>query len=300
MPAAPITLGERFRAARRSVIGVVKGAVDRVLKPGKAARQRRQWDERVAEVLASPDNDLIPRHPDAGRIIDNSQVMHNGVRVVPGCYYGEFSRRMFREAKGVHEPQEERVFAAVLPHIPPEGVILELGAYWGFYSLWFATDVPQARCILVEPVNDNLDSARANFRLNGKSADFVVAGIADKPGRVRKVGVVTSVDALVDRFGLTRIHVLHSDIQGFEAAMLAGAQRALAAGIIDFVFISTHSQQLHHQCRSILEAAGFDIIADADMLQTYSFDGLLVAQRRGVAGPGPVPISLRQPRPAPA
>lgn len=275
------------------MVGAIKDATLRLFRPGKLKKRNQQWADRVAEVLASPDNDAIPRHPDAGKIIDNAQIMHNGLKIVPGCYYGDFSRRMFKEAKGVHEPQEERVFAAVLPHIPVGGVMLELGAYWGFYSLWFASQVSGARCILVEPVNDNLDSARANFRLNGMSAEFVVAGIADKPGRVRRVGAVTSVDTLVEQHGLKHIHILHADIQGFEGQMLAGAARALAEGIIDYIFISTHSQELHEGCRSTLQAAGFEIIADADLNETYSFDGLLVGKRKGVAGPDRVPISRR-------
>jgi predicted O-methyltransferase YrrM len=293
MPAAPITLGERFRAARRATLGRGHDLFLRIFKPGKVRKRDQSWADRVAEVLASPDNNAIPRHPDAGKIIDGTQVMHNGLRIVAGCYYGNFSRRMFAQARGVHEPQEERVFAEVLPHIPAGGVMLELGAYWGFYSLWFASRVKDARCILVEPVNDNLDSGRANFRLNNLSAEFVVAGIADKPGHVRKVGPVTSVDALVERFNLQHIHILHSDIQGFEGDMLKGAAKALAAGMIDYIFISTHGQELHESCRRTLQDAGFEMIADADMNETYSFDGLLVGKRRGVSGPGPVPISHR-------
>ena len=64
--------------------------------------------------------------------------MHNGVLVQRGSYYGETATVLLELNRGVHEPQEERIFQEVLPYIPAGGSILELGAYWGFHSIWFA------------------------------------------------------------------------------------------------------------------------------------------------------------------
>jgi hypothetical protein len=60
-----------------------------------------------------------------------------------------------------------------------------------------------------------------------------------------------------------------------------------------FVFISTHSAELHTHCRAELLKQDFEIIADADLQGTFSVDGILVGQLRGVQGPGPVAISQR-------
>jgi hypothetical protein len=45
---------------------------------------------------------------------------------------------------GHHEPQEEKVFHEVLKQIRPGGVMIELGAYWGYYSLWFHKNIVRA------------------------------------------------------------------------------------------------------------------------------------------------------------
>ena len=72
--------------------------------------------------------------------------------------------------------------------------------------------------------------------------------------------------------------------------------RTLAARRVRFAFISTHNDALHTECRAALLAHGFDLIADADLTGTYSFDGILVGQLRGTEGPGPVAISQRPAR----
>lgn len=307
-PTPSPTLGERLRASRRALSAAWDALRFATIARASQKRREREWQERINDVLSCPDEALIPRHPDAGKIIDGAQIMHNGLRIVPGSYYGWRGTRMFAAARGVHEPQEERVFAAVLPHIRPGSVMLELGAYWAFYSMWFARSVPDATCVLVEPEADNLDAGLANLRLNGLRAHAVRAMIgataapkrdaAASPGASAPAGIgrLTSVDELADHFSLERIHILHSDIQGFEGDMLRGASRMLAAGRIDFVFISTHTPEVHAECRDLLHAASLEMIAEADMNETYSFDGLLVAQRPGIPGPGPIAIAKKPKR----
>src|SRR3954464_7231994 len=70
----------------------------------------RFWPQRYKDVLSSADNAFIPRVPDAGKVIDGAQVMHNGLRIARGSYYGYPITRMLRLNRGVHEPQEERAF----------------------------------------------------------------------------------------------------------------------------------------------------------------------------------------------
>jgi hypothetical protein len=202
---------------------------------------------------------------------------------------------MLAATKGVHEPQEERVFSEVLKFVQPGGLMIELGAYWGFYSLWFARKVDQARCLLIEPELINLDLGRENFRLNGRDGEFVRAMVGARSSNHWWRGATVCVDDLVEQRGLKQIDILHSDIQGFEDAMLQGAARTLGAGRVHFVFISTHSDELHRRCREELQQYDFEIIADADLRGSYSVDGVLVGQLRGTEGPGPVEISQRQP-----
>ena len=74
-----------------------------------------------------------------------------------------------------------------------------------------------------------------------------------------------------------------------------GVMIELGAGKVRFVFVSTHSDELHRRCREQLRKYDFEIIADADLRGSYSVDGVLVGQLRGTKGPGRVQISQRQP-----
>ena len=112
---------------------------------------RATWRRRIALVLACPDSDTIARVSNAGTIVGGYQIMHNGLQVLAGGYYGAPIREMLSRSRGVHEPQEERVFAEILRFVPEGGTMLELGAYWGFYSMWSARVVRGARCVMVEP-----------------------------------------------------------------------------------------------------------------------------------------------------
>ena len=255
------------------------------------------WDDRVRNALAAPDNARIPRVPGAGRIHEGTLTLHNGIRVGDLSYDGEGPRRLMAENRGVHEPQEEYVFQEVLKLLPAGSQMLELGSYWAFYSLWFHAAVKDARCLCVEPDPGNLEMGRGNFVLNhgnipaGVVFERAYAGAADGVGADGTP--VACVDSLMKRHGIPRLAILHADTQGHEMNVLRGAEKALRAGTIDYVFLSTHSNLLHRQCLALLKKHGFRILADADLLETYSFDGLIVARRAGLEGPATFPIARR-------
>jgi len=240
----------------------------------------RMFRERAALVLASPDWALIPKVAGAGRVHRGTQLMHNRLRVRVGSYYGPASVPFFRKTAGVHEPQEERAFALVLPCLPPNAVMIELGAYWAFYSMWFAQSVPGARCFMIEPEAANLEFGRANFALNGLRGEFHQAWVGENPQAAAFGAVPTiSVDGFCAEHGIAHVHLLHADIQGFELGMLRGARRMLGESRVDFLFLSTHGEELHAECRAHLTALSLCLLADVPPRQNYSVDGLIVAAR---------------------
>jgi hypothetical protein len=76
--------------------------------------------------------------------------------------------------------------------------------------------------------------------------------------------------------------------------MLHGARESFARQAVDYLFISTHHNFLHYRCIDELEAAGFVILAEADLIETYSTDGLIVAGRRGLPRLERIPITPRR------
>lgn len=276
-----------------SVFQKVKYPLKRTLRYYLSPQTRQAWDWRIRDVLSSPDNAMIPRAPNAGRIVNGYLIMHNGLRVVPDSYCGEPMRLMLEKNRGVHEPQEERVFMEVLKHISAPAQMIELGANWAFYSMWFQQVVRSASCLAVEPDLGCLEHGRRHFAINNYQGEFVHAFVGAQPDRTSDGMPIVSVDQLIADYKISHVHILHADIQGAEVDMLHGAETNLQARKIDYIFISTHGNPLHDQCRRHLQERNYTIIADANLDETFSFDGLLVARRTELPGLPPVPISKK-------
>ncbi len=240
-----------------------------------------------------PDSKFIPRVPGAGSVRWGFQTMHCGVKVVAGCYYGYENMKMLERTGGVHEPQEERVFGEVLKHMPPDATMIELGSYWSFYSIWFASVVQRARCFLVEPLLSNLNYGRRNFAANRMEGTFIQAFVGEEPGMIECTRQIC-VDELVAEHKIARINILHVDIQGYEGAMLKGARQSIDARVIDYLFISTHSNELHAECTAFLADRHYVILASADLDDSFGPDGVLVARREELDGLAPVLISSKK------
>ena len=251
------------------------------------------WRERIEDVVSCPDNAYIPRVPDAGQLRDGLVTMHNGIKVNALGYYGAGIMNMLIENKGVHEPQEERAFGEVLQHLPAESVMLELGAYWGFYSIWFAKHVPRSQCFLMEPHYINLRSGRMNFKRAGCDATFEQAYIGALDGRESDGTPVVTIDSFCARSGIERLTILHADVQGAELDMLHGAKIMLSGKKIDFCFVSTHSNDLHYGCIDLLRQHGYEIMVSADLTETYSVDGLIVAKCNAIELPRTLSITKK-------
>jgi hypothetical protein len=226
---------------------------------------------RFREVISDPLNLLIERVPVAGFVDGDLVYLHNGLRVPvagPGAYYGSFSQLLVLN-RGVHEPLEEYVFQQVLKRLPDSPSMIELGAYWGHYSMWFKKARPNGGVILVEPDPACLKAGQDNFARNGFKGEFIQAFV--RTGKFE-------VDAFFRNRKIRQLDILHTDIQGFEAEMLQGAQDVLAKRRVHYLFVSTHSQAIHGTIVDGLGRLGYRVEISSDFdVQTTSFDGFVFA-----------------------
>lgn len=250
------------------------------------------WKERIADVISCPDNALIVRHNSAGQVKNGKQLMHNGINVTLGGYYGDPITQMLYKNKGVHEPQEELAFGLVLDTIPEEGTMIELGSYWAFYSIWFNKKIKNAKNFMVEPDPNNLRYGVNNFRLNRISGIFTNAYVGKKSSTLNKMSSI-NIDDYVAEKKINFIDILHSDIQGFELDMLLGASQTIKENKIGYFFISTHGNKVHYECLDFLLLHKFQILCSADEFDTYSLDGLIVAKAPFYKGLEKINISLK-------
>jgi hypothetical protein len=226
---------------------------------------------RFREVISDPVNLLIERVPSAGIVEGNEVYLHNGNRVPvsgPGAYYGPFSQLLALN-RGVHEPLEEYVFQEVLKNLPTSPMMMELGAYWAHYSMWLKKVRPEATTVMIEPNPSNLAAGRANFLRNGLDGEFIQVAVATGHWEL---------DSFIKSRSISHIDIIHVDIEGYEAEFLAGARDALSRAIIDYLFVSTHSQLLHERIMSELVEFGYrnDVASDFDN-ETTSCDGFVFA-----------------------
>jgi hypothetical protein len=100
-----------------------------------------------------------------------------------------------------------------------------------------------------------------------------------------------NIDSFKTENNISTIHILHSDIQGYELKMLEGAEESLQD--VWFIFISTHSNELHKKCMEFLLSRGFAILCSINKDETYSEDGLIVAQNPNIKLLGSINLSKR-------
>jgi len=251
---------------------------------------------RFREVISDPVNLLIERVPSAGYVDGDQVYLHNGLRVPvagPEAYYTTFSQLLVIN-RGVHEPLEEFVFQEVLKRLPDEPSMLELGAYWGHYSMWFKKARPKAEAILVEPDPAKLKVGQDNFARNRLKGEFIegLVGIGK-----------FEVDAFFKDRKIKALDILHADIQGAELEMLTTAKGVLEKRRAHYLFIATHSQQLHSEVVDRLNEVGYRVEISSDFdFQTTSFDGFVFASSPeidpvfgGASALGRDDIALRRP-----
>jgi hypothetical protein len=234
--------------------------------------------ERYREIISDPLNLLIERVPDAGFFdADGNVILHNGHHIpVRGdlAYYDDFSDILVIN-RGVHEPLEEYCFQQVLTKIKNSAPkMIELGAYWAHYSMWLLKDFPNSTCIMVEPDPINIKCGINNFALNKYRGEFIKSFVGND---------YFAVDKFTSERGIDHIDILHSDIQGFEMEMLTGATKFLGNLAADYIFISTHSEDLHRDVETTLKQYGYCIEASSGFdLHTTSCDGFILARSPNV------------------
>ena len=307
-------LGKERKGERNNVWpflpGIDPGKLEELTPDAITSDQRSELAARCREM------DNVPRRPGAGQLqvladATRVQIMHNGIRVLAGGYCGEWMTQLIARCRGCDEPQEERVFHEVMARLPSNATMLELGGYWSFYSLWFLSRGKNRRAVVVEPDPKHLRVGQINARLNALAPTFIhgFAGGTASPAmrfQTEESGEIlvprVSVPHLMEVQAIERLDLLHCDIQGAEFEALSSCTELFERRRIQFVFISTHDFRIsghpltHQRCLTVIRNCRGQIIAEHDVHESYSGDGLIVAyfgddRRLGA----PVPISLTGP-----
>lgn len=255
-------------------------------------------DQRADMTISCRDTEYIPKVHGAGKISIQKgiriQKMHNGILVQSGGYYGAWMERIITALKGHHEPQEEKVFHEIVKRVDAGSTMIELGAFWAYYSLWFNKEVADARNICCEPDPNNMKVGMTNASLNKANLEFVNAAagsgtgrsidfpLDSRPGEILHVPIL-SIDQIVKDYGVDKVGILHMDVQGWELDSIKGAENSIKQGKVRFLIVSTHhyvfskDPSSHFKCQKLIESMGGTIIANHTIPESFSGDGLIAA-----------------------
>lgn len=294
-------LGQRWRDLRARDTGTPEGAsYSNILIHTRDDEESIHPEEktRIMMTLQCPDCHSIPKVLGAGAVINDEngsyQVMHNGLKVIQGGYYGAWMCKLIQELDGHHEPQEEKVFHEIAKRASRDGLMIELGCYWAYYSLWFLKDQPKRKAIGLEPDAKHLAVAQKNAQLNNLEHQFsVLHGLSAQQSDASVAIRTESGDSLTVRgytleellgfSGRSVIEIAHCDAQGAEHHVIDQVITLGSEHRLRFCIISTHAYEItgdpltHQTCLGKLRASGAHIIAEHDVHESFSGDGLIAA-----------------------
>ena len=267
------------------------------LSQGKSIHPVEQ--KRIEMTVNCRDSALIPKIAGAGMVFENEegdtyQLMHNGLKVIAGGYYGTWMTEIIRQLQGHHEPQEEKVFHEINKRASYSGLMIELGCFWAYYSLWFLKNHPERKAVGLEPDPIHLDIAKQNRSANHLCDQLsILQGLSTAFSQQNSV--ITSetgirldlkgytVEDLLRLSGKSEIEILHCDAQGAESHVV---EQIISLGIekrLRYCIISTHAYEItgdpltHQKCLERLMTSGAHIIAEHDVHESFSGDGLIAA-----------------------
>jgi FkbM family methyltransferase len=171
-----------------------------------------------------------------------------------------------------------------LYHAAPGEIVIDAGAFKGWETLFFALKVgPAGRVISLEPDDQNLETLRRNLQLNKPAAKIEVLNQAlwnevgqiefyqqgtlassafwSSPTAVKIRKDTTTIDAIVEQFGLPRVDFVKMNIEGAETKALYGAVETIRRSRPAFAIAADHvvdGKPTHPIVADILQSFGYE------------------------------------------
>ena len=171
-------------------------------------------------------------------------------------------------------------------------LIVDCGANIGLSALYFASHLPKARIVGIEPAPDNVELARKNTAGN-PMIEIIEAAIHDQPAalvlvdpdaekfayRVQEASVhspstieAVTIDALMQRHAATRNLIVKVDIEGGEAALFRSNTGWLDR--TDLLIVETHDwlfpgQGTSRTLFSAIAGRNFEVIQKGEFISFF-------------------------------
>ncbi len=247
------------------------------------------------KIINSKSFQLINFHPLAGKIIGGKQYLFDGSPIIYP-HGSDKVHNLYRFTQGAPEPEEIIQFLKIIKNIRKNGTMIEIGAGGGFYSIIASKYLTFGKLILVEPNPRSIMMLKQNIVMNkfDRRAVVIQRAVTDKDNnkiRFKESGYASAIntlgeysvltitiDSLVKNLKLHRVDLLHMDIQGEEYNALQGMKKSLSHQVFNYIFIGTHSIEIHKKCENYLREKNYSILFSQDITISASYDGILIAK----------------------
>lgn len=206
----------------------------------------------------------------------------------------------------VHE-DEYQIFYKTLERINSKEnpVMVEIGSWWGFWSLTFRKKFPQGKNYLIELGKRHISVGLRNFQLNNFSETHYWGGFYlknsdstinvkgsydfdyneneyfDKSILGNKLGPQLEFIDIYSIEHLNEIDLLHMDIQGSELPIIENL-KAEYPWILDEklknIIVATHSVDIHRKLENIFNEFGFKVFENRPY-GSVGGDGMLIVNK---------------------
>ncbi len=225
---------------------------------------------------------------------DKYLILPNGIKLSTYCSYGALSKEKINQIilTGKWQQRVDDIFYEVLKYIPSKATMLEVGAYWSYYSLLFSHVVDNPSNFILEPHPDHLRCGIKNFELNQKKGYFYRFYFGfdyEKKISHSHGSIHMQMDWFIVQNDIDHIDVLFIDSQGSELDVLTSSVEAIEQNKIDYFFIATHSFKKHENCLNFFTDKNFQILVEYLPSKEIK-DGLILAKRLGIPGPNYIKV----------
>lgn len=162
-----------------------------------------------------------------------------------------------QDAAGIYDEVIVRDCYRLRSILTPPAVVLDLGAFYGAFSVFAAAMWPDARIVAVEGNPHRVDQLQANVARNGLSSRVAVcptavvgtARASGPPEHLAEIAAwmrdktTTDVLALIERFGVPDL--LKIDIEGWELGVLERLHQAGLLARIPVITGEWHFREAH-------------------------------------------------------
>jgi len=175
--------------------------------------------------------------------------------------------------------QDYEVNAVSMLKLNTDSTFVDVGANYGFYTLFTASKCLKGKVISIEANKKLFNEVKENVVINDfKNVECLNYAIWDKSGEEIKLyedltsgrnptcfGIgenysiieTITLDKIVSDFSLSKINWLKMDIESAEVKALEGSKNALK--IIENLLLEIHSKRNGEECEQLLKNYGFDI-----------------------------------------